>query len=218
MKENRDDTKYSVAILCGGNSTRMGQDKAEMQAGGMRMVDRLLAAFSGYGEILLSVRDGKQRDLLTEAGQKKAAQNMVCVTDPIRNAGPLAGIVASLRACREEWLFVTAVDMPYMDREFAEDLFAYRDKLSAQDLPEAGTDAIVPVGMDGHVQPMSAFYSKKALPVLEECLQSRTYSLWRCFQKLQVTRVPVSLIPESGRKLVNLNRPEDLEACMKAGD
>ena len=178
------------------------------------MADRLLAAFSGCGEILLSVRDEDQlSDLVSGRDEhpEEEYRHILRVTDPVRNAGPLAGITASLRACREEWLFVTAVDMPYMDREFAEELFAFRKNGSGQDPLPAGPDAIVPVGPDGHVQPLSAFYSKKALPVLEACLRDKTWSLWKCLQKLQVIRVPVSLISGSSRKLINLNRPEDLQ-------
>ena len=204
MKDKNADIKYSVSILCGGHSSRMGQDKAEMkmQAGGKRMADRLLDAFAGCDEILLSVRDEKQlSDLET-----------VRVTDPVRDAGPLAGIVASLRACREDWLFVTAVDMPYMDRKFAEDLLAVSGKQADACFSPAGAgaDAIVPVRPDGHVQPLSAFYNKSALPVLEACLAGEIRSLWKCLQKIRTVRVPVSLIPDSERKLVNLNRPEDL--------
>ena len=170
------------------------------------MVDRLLDAFSGCDEILLSVRDAKQAEELLPVRDEKQANSTLTirqVTDPVCGAGPLAGIVASLRACREEWLFVTAVDMPYMDKESADDLFAYT---------ETGSEytVIVPVNPDGHVQPMSAFYNKRALPVLEECLQSKMYSLWRCFQKLRAARIPVERIPDSGRKLANLNRPEDI--------
>ena len=99
------------------------------------MADRLLAAFSGCGEILLSVRDEDQlSDLVSGRDEhpEEEYRHILRVTDPVWNAGPLAGITASLRACREEWLFVTAVDMPYMDREFAEELFAFRENGSGQ--------------------------------------------------------------------------------------
>ena len=335
----KDTAHYSVAILCGGRSTRMGQDKAEMkiQAGGPRMAERLLAAFSGCAEILLSVRDEEQAEkllsvrdgeqaekllsvrdeeqaekllsvrdeeqaekllsvrdeaqaenLLFVTDRKQAEEGIRYVIDPVQNAGPLSGIVASLRACREEWLFVTAVDMPYMDKDFADNLFALkksdceqitqmfvseaaglpysdtyesirtkrtesdisdgtdphrtkrtesdisdgmeplRTKRTESDNPDGMEphrtervvpnipDAIIPVNPDGHVQPMSAFYNKKALQILEDCLQNKTYSLWRCFQKLQVVRIPVERIPDSSRKLVNLNRPEDLADCVRS--
>ena len=220
MKDKNADIKYSVSILCGGHSSRMGQDKAEMkmQAGGKRMADRLLDTFAGCDEILLSVRDEKQLSdlgVLTDGNPVKARRTILRVTDPVRDAGPLAGIVASLRACREDWLFVTAVDMPYMDRKFAEDLLAASGKQADACLSSA--DAIVPVRPDGHVQPLSAFYNKSALPVLETCLAGEIRSLWKCLQKIRTVRVPVSLIPDSERKLVNLNRPEDLAESPSPG-
>lgn len=221
---------YGVAILCGGRSSRMGQDKAEMriQAGGPRMVDCLLAAFSGCDEILLSVRDEKQ--LADHSG-------IIRVADSVSGAGPLAGIAASLRACRNGLLFVTAVDMPCMDRAFAEELLStveankidQKDKYKQEkqnrradpvrdaDSGENGEkmsvdwDVLVPVDPDGRLHPLCAFYRKSALPVLEESLRDGEYSLWRVFQKLRVRRVPAETLEDSARKLMNLNRPEDVQ-------
>ncbi len=267
---------YGVAILCGGRSSRMGQDKAEMriQAGGPRMVDRLLAAFSECDEILLSVRDEKQLadlglmrdekqledlnstregeqlanpDFVQDGKQRIDYSGVIRVTDTVSGAGPLAGIVASLRACRNGLLFVTAVDMPYMDRKFAEELLRaveinkmdqaeelgqIQESKRAKSIEEldqraameweicpgedgekasADWDVIVPVDPDGRPHPLCAFYRKSALPVLEESLRDGTYSLWRVFQKLRVRRVPAETLEDSARKLMNLNRPEDVK-------
>ena len=84
---------YSVAILCGGMSRRMGQDKATMLYHRLPMVCHLADAFSGAREILLSVRDEAQRIELTEtlrrgtrAGQ--AHPRITFVIDPVKGAGP----------------------------------------------------------------------------------------------------------------------------------
>ena len=171
------------------------------------MVDRLLAAFSECDEILLSVRDEKQLsdlNLLENRNPPAGSPGIRRVTDPVSGAGPLAGIVASLRACRHELLFVTAVDMPYMDRNFAEEL------LSVVEKKPADWDVLVPVDPDGRQHPLCAFYKKSALPVLEESLRDGTYSLWRNFQKLHICRIPAEILEDSARKLMNLNRPEDV--------
>ena len=169
------------------------------------MVDRLLAAFSGCDEILLSVRNEEQ--LVDHSG-------ILRVIDPVQNAGPLAGIVASLRACRNGLLFVTAVDMPYMDRAFAKELLSASETNKANKMAQKVSDdwdVLVPVDPDGRPHPLCAFYRKRALPVLEESLQNGTYSLWRVLQKLRVCRNPAETLEDSARKLRNLNRPEDVE-------
>ena len=206
-------TEFSVTILCGGRSSRMGQDKAEMklQAGGPRMVDRLLAAFSDCDEIILSLRDETQLPDLD--------LHVTRVTDPVSGVGPLAGIVASLRASRHEIMFAAAVDMPYLDKNFAEELLrAVKTETSVGNessvIPvddDGDWDILLPADPDGRPHPLCAFYKKSALPVLEECLLNGTYSLWRCFQKLRTIKVQAALLPESDRKLVNLNRPEDVK-------
>ena len=232
-------TEFSVAILCGGRSSRMGQDKAEMklQAGGPRMVDRLLAAFSDCDEIILSLRDETQLpdlggiedessgNLVQKSGenvtvdQRNLPLHVTRVTDPVSGVGPLAGIVASLRASRHEIMFAAAVDMPYLDKNFAEELLrAVKTETSVGNessvIPvddDGDWDILLPADPDGRPHPLCAFYKKSALPVLEECLLNGTYSLWRCFQKLRTIKVQAALLPESDRKLVNLNRPEDVK-------
>lgn len=175
------------------------------------MVDRLLAAFSDCDEIILSLRDETQ---LPDLGG-----TVLRVTDPVSGVGPLAGIVASLRASRHEIMFAAAVDMPYLDKNFAEELLrAVKTETSVGNessvIPvddDGDWDILLPADPDGRPHPLCAFYKKSALPVLEECLLNGTYSLWRCFQKLHTIKVPVALLPESERKLVNLNRPEDVK-------
>lgn len=181
------------------------------------MVDRLLAAFSDCDEVILSLRDEAQLPdldefilLMRDETQQPAGGpgRFVRVTDPVSGAGPLAGIVASLRASRHELVFVTAVDMPYMDMAFAEELLNAASK-AAEEMME-NWDVLLLVDPDGRPHPLGAFYKKSALPVLEEGLKAGTYSLWRNFQKLRVCRVPAETLEDSARKLMNLNRPEDV--------
>ena len=240
---------YSVVILCGGRSSRMGQDKAEMQAGGKRMVDRLFAAFSGCHEILLSVRDEKQLPDFPLVEERNREDGIFRVTDPIAQAGPMAGLVATLRTCREEWLFVSAVDMPYMDRDFAEELLFHaleqmrecrctsplekesniigqadaaacrvsipgwkKEQMVAEGL---AWDAIVPADREGRLHPLSAFYRKSMLPVLEPCLFAGKYSLKKCFSDCRVLTVPVAELTDGEHKLENLNRPDEFCRCYR---
>ena len=175
------------------------------------MVDRLLSAFSDCDEIILSLRDETQLPDLD--------LHVTRVTDPVSGVGPLAGIVASLRASRHEIMFAAAVDMPYLDKNFAEELLrAVKTETSvgneSSGIPvddDGDWDILLPADPDGRPHPLCAFYKKSALPVLEECLLNGTYSLWKCFQKLRTIKVPAALLPESERKLVNLNRPEDVK-------
>jgi molybdenum cofactor guanylyltransferase len=90
-----------AVILVGGASSRMGQDKALLDWGGMRAVDRVadLARALGAGPVLTAGGD----------------YGMPFVLDPSPQAGPVSGIVAAAERLRAEGCdraLILAVDAP----------------------------------------------------------------------------------------------------------
>ena len=90
-----------AVILVGGASRRMGQDKALMDWGGVRAVDRVAALAKALGA----------SSVLTAGGD----YGLDFVLDPAPQAGPVSGIVAAAsRLSRQgcQWMLVLAVDAP----------------------------------------------------------------------------------------------------------
>jgi molybdenum cofactor guanylyltransferase len=90
-----------AVILCGGGSTRMGQDKALLDWGGVRAVDRVaaLARAAGAEVVLTAGRD----------------YGLDWVPDPEDGAGPVGGVLAGATALRARGCaraLVLAVDAP----------------------------------------------------------------------------------------------------------
>lgn len=214
---------YTVAILCGGKSRRMGQDKVTMLYEGLPMVVRLCRAFSGAEQILLSVRDDEQEKELTEilrqhnrdlpgpAGTADSGGVLLAtggspefsfVSDSVRDAGPIAGITAALEACRAEWLFVAAVDMPEMDAVFAEEL------LSQMESRRGEVQVILPVEPEGRLHPLAAFYRKAAAPLFAKALAEGRYAVRDVIGGTSVLRIQADHLTDGIRKLVNRNTPE----------
>jgi molybdopterin-guanine dinucleotide biosynthesis protein A len=141
--------KFSAVILAGGKSTRMGRDKAMLEVGGRPLLARQieLARDTGAREVLVSGRTGMNYD----------AFGCRVLHDHHPDAGPLAGIEAALAAAADPLLLVLAVDMPQMN--------AVRlRRLAACCTQDRG---VVP-RVDGHMEPLAAFYPGRSIGLLRE--------------------------------------------------
>lgn len=93
--------RLGVAILVGGASRRMGTDKAALDWGGMRAVDRCAALGTALGA----------EHVLTAGGD----YGLAFVPDPAPQAGPVAGLLAAAQRLEDlglSHMLVLAVDAP----------------------------------------------------------------------------------------------------------
>lgn len=142
----------SGVILAGGESRRMGRDKASLTLGGMTLLDRQISALAGLGidDILVS---GRQTD-------HPVARYL---PDIISGRGPLEGLYVCFRQARYENCLVICVDMPLVPASVLEQLV--RVHLSR------GTDVTL-LSHDGYTEPLLGVYRsslwKKAGSLLSE--------------------------------------------------
>lgn len=123
------------AILSGGQSSRMGRDKASVMVGGSTMLQRV-------GDALGSVTDrvvvlGPDRD------------GWECWPDSVHAQGPLAGIATALSRGEADRVLVVAVDHAFVRPDFLAHLVAIDS-----DLP------VVPVDATGVRQVTCAVYPR----------------------------------------------------------
>ena len=186
-------TGFSTAILCGGLSRRMGEDKASLNWKGMPLARYKWEQFAGAGEVFFSVRDEEQGARI----RKITGRDADAVADDPAGCGPLGGIRTSLRHCRQEFLFVTAVDMPYSDPGIAEELMNRMTSPSetgpAQNGSDSTWDAVVPVTPDGKEHPLC------------KQLASGNYRVRDALAELAVLYVPSSELTAGVKKLTNMN-------------
>ena len=155
-------------VLCGGESSRMGFDKALLELEGRLILevlaDRLAEVCDG---VILATGDPGRLGWLDHPE----------VEDAVAYGGPLAGIVAAFAATPHDLLAVVAVDMPAANPG----LLRYLGDRAA------GVDAVVPRGNRG-IEPLHAVYARSALPGLERALHSRRRSMHGVLEQL-ATRV-----------------------------
>jgi len=181
-------------VLAGGAGTRLGGvNKALLDIGGRRVVDRLLEAVRPLGDEIVIVSND---DSLLGLPRTRVVQ------DVERGAGALMGLYSGLCAVHTPLATATACDMPFVSTAVLQELLALAD----------GYDAVVPVLAD-QPEPLHAVYRATCVPFIAEALAAGKKRLIAFFDAVEVRYVPEVQVrrwdPEL-RSFLNVNRPDDL--------
>lgn len=185
------------AVLAGGESRRMGSDKALLQFDGRPLWSRQHRVLTAAGiEDVVIIRRPEQPDLSPNHPHRH---------DQFAGAGPIAGLHAALTynlACPDpaEVIAVLAVDMPAIDA-------AWFTWLARHCRPDCGAVARHADGFE----PLAAIYPAAALPLIEERIRRGEHSLRGLVAALAAANLmAVVPLPESERRRVaNWNSPAD---------
>ena len=173
----------------------MGRDKASLVLGEQTLMQRVAEIMQVvFPQVVVSVRTPRADIALPQ------------VCDVFSDLGPLAGLCAGLDYASQDgvpWIFAVATDMPFLRPALIEQLANYR----------SGVDAVVPL-VDGHPQPLAAFYSIDALPAVRALATGEgKRSLRAALERLQVAYVHAADLITADPGLdsfVDLDTPEDL--------
>lgn len=192
----------SGAILAGGKSTRMKFNKAFAAIADKSVYQIILEKFQLYFEEIITISN--EPHLYEKLGAP-------VFPDVYPGLGPVAGIHSALYHARFDAVFVMGCDMPFMNMKLVEYLLA---RLGSY-------DCVVPV-IDDKLQPLSAVYSKKCLPLLTDCLSNDRLKLIRVFEEELNAKIITEQEMDSFGNIheifMNVNDPAALElARMIAG-
>ena len=185
----------TAIVLAGGESRRMGCDKATFQLDGQTLLNRVLAIVQPlFPRVLVSVR------------QPRPDIDWPQIVDPHDAAGPLAGLYAGLAhasAERTPWIFAVATDMPFVKPALIEHLARRRDNVQA----------VIPV-VQGHPQALAGFYSATCLETVRAVLAGNgKHSLRSALEQLDVCYVDESELTPGDPGLssfFDLDTPQDV--------
>jgi molybdopterin-guanine dinucleotide biosynthesis protein A len=186
--------KVCGAILAGGNSLRMGRDKAFIEIDGHPLISRIAALLAPItDEIVVS---SNERALYHPLG-------FPVIPDVYPGRGPLAGLHAVMAHTRRPLVLLLACDLPHVHDGLLRSLI---------DCSE-GYDAMIPLSSDGLAHPLSAVYRRTCLRFIESSLSGQNN---RMVAFLEDSPLKVRwLRPDEGcfsdQDLVNLNFPKDLD-------
>ena len=183
---------FGAVILAGGQSRRMGKNKAALEIGGQTLLDRQveLVRAAGAAEIWISASRG------TDLG----APGVPVLLDSVEGHGPLAGVVTALRCATVFPLLVLAVDVPFVTESFLE-------KLRKLCTPDRG---VVPA-YSWYLEPLVAFYPRAVSPLAERRLLAGELRLQELVREALARRLmnPYPLQHDERRMMENWNTPMD---------
>lgn len=181
--------KLSAGILAGGKSSRMGQDKALLTMDNKRFLNRIAKELGAFDEVLLSV--AKNSDY--------AEYDLPRFADEHDSIGPIEGIYQIVSHASNDYVFVCAVDMPFVTKE----LVSYMAEFISSDY-----DCYVMMDEE-HVHPLCAIYSKAVLPVIGELIARGHYRLMDVLNGVRTKYIRLENSCFDKRVVRNINTREE---------
>jgi len=187
-------TLITGAILAGGASRRLRQDKAALKLKGKPLALWVAEALTPLVSELW---------LVSNQPLDHFALGLPILTDLTPFQGPLGGLLTALFYARTTWVLAVAVDCPFVAPTL---LSALASRVHATSRP-----AVVCRSERG-VEPLPGLFSVRLTPRLMEFLKS-DHRLQLFLQRWRPEILPLDLVSSldpQGQSFVNLNFPEDL--------
>lgn len=189
MKED-----VTAFVLAGGQSTRMGREKATLELGGRTLLERALRLASAVAAeaVIVGSRGEYER-----YGRR--------IEDVHPGHGPLGGIHAALWASPTEFNLILAVDTPFLEERFLHYL--------VEQARESGAVVTVPRTADGF-HPLAAVYRRSFRETAERALREGRNKIDALFPEVETRILEAAELERfafAPAIFENLNTPEDVE-------
>ena len=199
------------AVLAGGQSRRIGSDKAKLAFQGRTLIQHVAGVMS---EVFADVVIISGRELRYEF------VGLPVLPDVFPNRGPLGGIHTALNHARGRPVFAAACDLPFISPDLIELIL---DRVGHPSLSTGSPGGwaradkprvAFPVAGD-IVQPLCGFYSHACLALIEERLQNNRLGVIDFIETIDVLQIDITPL-EFYREglLLNVNSPEDCEKML----
>ena len=178
----------TLAIQAGGNSSRMGKDKALMPFCGVPLIQHVLNRLSPIAdEIIITTNNPDVYRFL----------KVPLYRDLLPNRGALGGLYTALMSAKYEFVAVVACDMPFASTQ----VFRSARKI----LVKHEADLVIPKTKNGY-EPLHALYRRDAcIPPIKNALDDDKWKVISWFDEVKICELAV----EDNEIFKNLNTPED---------
>jgi molybdopterin-guanine dinucleotide biosynthesis protein A/nucleoside-triphosphatase THEP1 len=178
-------TRATAIIMAGGDSSRLGRDKALLPVNGRPIIEHIYNQLRPHFE-----------QIIISAGEpdKYAFLGVEVVSDIVSGQGPLMGISSAMQASRNDLNFVIACDIPNVNIRFMKRLLR-----ESKDF-----DAVIPVSGGKKYEPLFAVYRKTLLKTMNRTLASGKRKIMAALAGRRVKYIPLDN-PDWLRNLNTMN-------------
>ncbi len=193
--------KISAVLLAGGQSKRMGKDKAFLQLNGKTFLRIIAEKLSIYCDQIIVSGNKEKKLYLSQLRGIKSQIDFVKDKNPF--TGPLNGIVSCRKKIKNELVFISTCDTPLLNEEIIPYLSGKID----------GYDAVIPT-VNNKEQFLNTVYKKSALDLGEKLYSKGVRSLYEWINHLKILKISEKEIKHIDKHIYSywsINRPEDYE-------
>jgi len=183
------------AVLAGGQSRRMGTNKAFVEVDGLPIIERVLAVLDEVFERRLIIADDVQ--LFHDLGAP-------VIPDYYKGSGSLGGIYTALLNSDSRQTFVTACDMPDIKASAVKRLIS---------TPREDALVIIPY-INGRLHPMHALYDKRCLAPIEEMIKKGELRIMGLFDEIKIKKLTEAEFSgvDIAASVANINTRQELKS------
>jgi molybdopterin-guanine dinucleotide biosynthesis protein A len=170
-------------VLSGGQSRRMGRDKARLNHKGVTFLENSINLIKKVTDsVVVSGREDQLAGLSLEG--------IILVEDIIPGIGPLGGIYSAMTIPAERYL-IAAVDMPFISPELLGQMVASKGNAVACH--------------NGRLQPVCCLLERQLVPLMDEQINRGDFSIMSLLRRIKFSTIEAG----SAEEVRDIDTPED---------
>jgi molybdopterin-guanine dinucleotide biosynthesis protein A len=191
--------KFTIAIIAGGKSSRMGTDKSFVPLLGKPLIEHIREKVAELGQA--------ETLLITNRPTDYAHLGLLMYSDVLPEKGSLGGIYTAVHYSQNPYTLVIACDMPFVNPALLKYMISLADEF----------DVVVPRS-EGYPEGLHAIYSKKCLEPIRKRLDVNQLKVIGFYDDVRVRyldEAEYQPFDAHGLSFYNVNTPQELEEAQK---
>ncbi len=197
----------TVCIQAGGQSSRMGEDKALKSFLGRPLIQRVIERLSPIAdELIVTTNRPEDYSFLNTSTRPigQSVQRLRLFPDLKPGRGALGGLYTAIASASSPVVAVVACDMPFASATLIE--------AASRILAEEAADVVIPTSEEGY-EPIHAVYRRETcLPAIEAAIAADLWKVIAWFPQVKVrvlTSDEIKRYDPQGIAFWNVNTPEE---------